>query len=207
MGTFLDQTNQLLVTVGELPVSDFEGFVARKAVLAFQQALTFVSSLYRWPHLRTEVVASSWVGDNVAVLPAYQSVIAVFYEDGLSVKVKLGKTTYEDMQRYIYDAPGIPRKWAHRDQYSMLLQPTDAASKLLVKFYLLLMPTIPTAISDNITLDPAFLQCVMLYAESILHRTHTTDLASANAVSRQFEVELQTLRTRRESDKPTHWRF
>jgi hypothetical protein len=205
MPTFLDQTNDLLLTVGELPVSDFDGYVARKAVLAFQQALRFVSTLYRWPHLRSEVVPTSWVGDTVANLPEFQSVIAVFLQD--SPKIKLPEVTYQKLQEGILDVADTPTMWAHRDQRSLQFRPVDATNKAKLRFYLLLAPTVPVNVSDNITLDAQFLQCVTLYAESILHRTHTTDLASANASSRQFEVELQTLRTRRESDTPTTWRY
>jgi len=205
MPSFLSQTNELLITVGELPVDDFEGYVARKAVLAFQQALRFVSSLYRWPHLRSEVAATSWVGDTVANLPEFQSVIAVFLSD--TPKLTLPKVTYERLQEGALNAVDVPSMWAYRDQRSLQFRPVDTDSKAKLRFYLLLAPTVPVNVSDNITLDSQFLQCVMLYAESILHRTHTTDLASANASSRQFEVELQTLRTRRESDTPTAWRY
>lgn len=205
MPSFLDQTNELLITVGELPVSDFEGYVARKAVLAFQQSLRFVSSLYRWSHLRSEVVATSWVGDTVANLPEYQSVISVYFQD--VGKKKLEEVTYQKLQEGALNIPEAPCMWAHRDQRSLLFRPVDNQSKNKLRFYLLLTPTVPVNVSDNITLDAAFLQCVMLYAEAVLHRTHTTDLASANAASRQFEVELQTLRTRRESDTPTAWRY
>jgi hypothetical protein len=189
MPSFLSQVNKLLVTVNELPVADFEGYVAQKAVNAFQSALTFVSSLYRWPHLKTEVAATSWVGDTIAVLPEFQSVINVY--------------EYSQLKR---DYGALP-VWCYRDQQSILFQPQSAAQKAALRFHLLLMPTIPQTISDNVTLDAPFLRCVMLYAENELHRTHTTDLAAGNAASRQFEVELQTLRTRRESDTPTHWRF
>jgi hypothetical protein len=205
MPSFLDQTNDLLLTVGELPVSDFDGYVARKAVLAFQQALCFVSTLYRWPHLRSEVVATSWVGDTVANLPEFQSVMAVFLQD--NPKLKLPEVTYQKLQEGVLNSAATPTMWAHRDQRSIQFRPVDAANKAKLRFYLLLAPTVPVNVSDNITLDAQFLQCVMLFAESILHRTHTTDLASANASLRQFEVEVQTLRTRRESDTPTTWRY
>jgi hypothetical protein len=198
MPLFLSQVNKLLVTVNELPVADFEGYVAQKAVNAFQGALTFVSSLYRWPHLKTEVAATSWVGDTIAVLPEFQSVINVY--DGTT---RAQQIEYSQLKR---DYGTLP-VWCYRDQQSLLFQPQSAAQKAALRFHLLLMPTIPQTINDNVTLDAPFLRCVMLYAENELHRTHTTDLAAGNAASRQFEVELQTLRTRRESDTPTHWRF
>lgn len=206
MATTLQTINDLLTTVGELPAADIDGIVARKALLALQQSITFVSSLYRWPHLRTEVVSTSWVGSTVANLPAFQSVISVFLEDSKE-KVLLGEATYEDVQSHAFDDAGAPTMWTHRDQRSLLFPPVSLAFQPKVKFFLLLSPTIPINKNDEITLDPQFLQCVMLYAEQILHRTHTTDLASGAAAYRQFEVELQTLRTRRESDSPTQWRF
>lgn len=201
---FLSKVNSLLERIGELEAPDFDGVVSRKAVAAWQDSLLFISSTMRWRHLRVQVAANSWVGDSVANVPKYQTVLHVYHEG-----CTLREAPFEDVLKAIQASTlsGVPTVWAQRNEGSILLTPTSNLEKPKVLFDLILLPTVPQLVSDVIQLPTQFEQCVDLYAEALLHQRHTTDTVAFSQVKQQLEQQLQLLRIREGGDNSRQMRW
>lgn len=209
MATFLTLVNDLLTSVGELEAPDFQGISSRKAVLSWQKAIRFVSNTMRWRHLRSQVNPSSWVGFNVAIVPAYQSVLGVYLDDVApsTGTTKLYRREYQQVWLRRNLTPSIPCSWSERTETSIIMDPVATSYRSLIQVDLILVPTIPTLVSDEVSYPENFLQCCALYAEVEMHRIHTTDPTGYNQALAAFEQQLQLERTREGSDLPSYWRM
>lgn len=208
MAQFLTHVNDLLVSVGEYEAPDFQGVASRKAVLSWQRAIKFVSNTMRWRHLRAQVNPSSWVGFNVAVVPAYQSVLGVYLEDASpnTGTTKLYRREFPDVWQRRGLTPSTPCSWCERTETSIIMDPVETSVRSRVQVDLILTPTVPSLVSDVLSQPNNFLQCCELYAEAEMHRMHTTDATAYQQALAAFEQQLQLERSREGSDAPSYWR-
>lgn len=209
MATFLEHVNDLLVTVGELEAPDFQGIASRKAVLSWQKAIRFVSNTMRWRHLRSQVNPSSWVGFNVAIVPAYQSIIGVYLGDPSpsTGTTKLYRLEFQQIWLRRNLTPSTPCSWSERTETSIIMDPVKTTVRPRILVDLILAPTVPSLVSDVLTQPGNFLQCCELYAEAEMHRIHTTDATAYQQAMSAFEQQLQLERSREGSDLPSYWRM
>lgn len=194
MPTLLEACNEALLMVGEREVTNFNSPLGKKVRLAYRRAQNFVGLLHAWRHLRATVQAplSSWVNDVVTLVPFTQVYHAHYngFElypinpDTLSYKARNGPIT------------GVPQYYAVVGENTVQLypQPSDT-DKPLLKFSLLLRPTIASNAADELQGPDAYNELVTLYTQVILHRTHTTDLNAAESTVREFETSIHMYRS------------
>lgn len=198
MPTLLELANEVLLQVGEHPVSDFTSPVALKAKLACQLSLQFCSTLHGWMFLRQTVSTSSWV-NGVATITPFQKVYSVsLYTNVLS------RQRLQALKQLNIRAPytANPTYYAVSGQDQVLLYPQPVtADKPLVLFDILSQITIPQSPADTLPYPQSFLNIVSLYAQATMHRTHTGDTSSLEATTRVFELAVHMYRTR-EDDAP-----
>jgi len=194
MPTLLDACNEVLLMVGEREVSNFTTPIGKKVRLAYRRAQSFVGVLHAWRHLRstTQVVLSSWVND-VATLPPFLTVYTASY-NGYEIR-SINPETLKYKAR-VAPATGVPQYFSvvGEDQVQLYPQPS-ATDKPLIRFSLLLKPTIASAPTDVLQGPDMYNDLVTLYAQVIMHRTHTTDLNAAEATAREFETSIHMYRT------------
>lgn len=197
MATLLEACNEVLLQVGEREVVNFSSVVGKKVRLAYRRAQNFVGVLHAWRHLRVAVITTNWVG-GVATLSNFSSVYQVFYTQGTSA---ISLTPINPMTLYskFEQSPqtGIPRYYCITGENTVQLYPTPTtAMQPLIDFYVRLRPTVASAPVDVLQGTDAYVELCTLYAQVVMHRTHTTDLAAAQATMREFETSVHMYRTR-----------
>lgn len=195
--TLLAACNEALLMVGEREVTNFSSPVGRKARLALRRAQNFVGTLHAWRHLRATSTTPNWVG-AVATPPPFHSVYQVYYQQSPTTAIAL-KSLSPSQMRYKRETDtslGIPRYYAvvGEGQVEFYPQPTPAMQPL-IEFTLRLKSTIASEPTDLLEGPDGYTDLVTLYAQVVLHRTHTTDLNSAEATAREFETSVHMYRT------------
>lgn len=198
MPTLLELANEVLLQVGEHPVSDFTSPVALKAKLACQLSLQFCSTLHGWMFLRQTVSTSNWV-NGVATIVPFQKIYSVsLYTNILSCQRLRALKQLNTRSPYISN----PTYYSICGQDQVLLYPEPVlADKPLVLFDILAHLTIPLLPADTLPYPQSFLNIVSLYAQATLHRTHTGDTTSIESTTRVFELAVHMYRLR-EDDSP-----
>lgn len=195
--TLLAAANELLLNVGEQGVGDLGSSVGRKAAVAFQRALRFVSQLHSWSHLTANVTTPTWIGATAA-LPPVAEVYAVSLRQYM-----LSSTSYDRLYDHlIRTSPlliGTPQYWSRSGSNVLVYPEPVGLDKPLVVFRVLRQPVTPLLAADSFTLPDDFYDAVQTYAEMLLHRNHTTDAAAAQACAADFELRIHMLRSRETS--------
>ena len=197
MPNLLEACNEVLLQVGEREVANFSTNVGTKVRLAYRRSQNVVGVLHAWRHLRVAVTTTNWVG-GVATLTPFQSLYQVFHTQGVSAYA-LSAANPQLITSRIEQAPiiGVPRMYCVIGEGTVLVYPTPTALMLpLIDFYVLLRPTIANAPVDVLAGPDSYVELCTLYAQVIMHRTHTTDLAAAQATMREFETSIHMYRTR-----------
>lgn len=178
-------------------MANFNTVVGKKVRLAFRRSQNFVGALHAWRHLRVTATTTNWVG-SVATLPPFQSLYQVFHTQGVSA-FSLTPINPMLMASRVEQAPiiGVPRAYCIVGENTVQLYPAPTALMFpLIDFYLLLRPTIASFPVDVLAGPDSYVELCSLYAQVIMHRTHTTDLAAAQATMREFETSIHMYRTR-----------
>lgn len=204
MAPLLEICNEVLLNIGENPVTYETHPVARKVFAAYRTALSHVSALYKWPHLIAERQAT-FAGDVGSFTdPPIQHVLdAVYIDDSNCYRISpAGRRNLWSVARTRPEV-GVPCFWANYGTSQVRLYPEPSlttASK--VSFLVVNAPTLPTALlgGNQVTLPDDFLQAVKYYTEFTMHLRHTADLASANAAQSVFEQYVHMLRSRKSGE-------
>lgn len=197
MPTLLESCNEVLLQVGEREVANFTSSVGKKVRLAYRRAQNFVGVLHAWRHLRVTVTTTNWVG-GTATLSPFQSVSQVFYTQGMSA-YNLTPINPMLMTSKFEQSPltGIPRYYCITGENTVQLYPAPTlAMQPLIDFYVSLRPTIASLPTDVLQGTDSYVELCTLYAQVIMHRTHTTDLNASQATMREFETSIHMFRTR-----------
>jgi hypothetical protein len=197
MPTLLESCNEVLLQVGEREVSGFTSSVGKKVRLAYRRAQNFVGVLHAWRHLRVTVTTTNWVG-GLATLPPFQSVYQAFFTQGTTA-YNLTPLNPTALNYRLEQAPqtGIPRYYCIEGEGNVRLYPTPTPAMLpFIDFYLLLRPPVASNPADVLSGPDSYVELCTLYAQVIMHRTHTTDLNASQATMREFETSVHMYRTR-----------
>lgn len=197
MPTLLESCNEVLIQVGEREVPNFTSSVGKKVRLAYRRAQNFVGVLHAWRHLRVTVTTTNWVG-GLATLPPFQSLFQVFLTQGTTA-YPLACLNPSALSYKLEQAPqvGIPRFYCIEGENTIRLYPTPTPAMLpFIDFYLLLKPTIASNLADVLAGPDSYVELCTLYAQVVMHRTHTTDLNASQATMREFETSIHMYRTR-----------
>ena len=195
MPTFLEVANECLLLVGEREVTAFNNPPARKARLALLRAVNLCHQLHSWRFLRQSVQTSTlsqWVG-NVATIVAFRDVLGVY-----SGTTQLRQTNPQAIRRETVQGLvlGVPQYYSAlgENTVSVFPNPSDTA-KLAMVFDIVAQPTLPSLPGDEFAYPVYFTSLCKVYAQYVLHLTHTTDMASADATQREFELLVHMTRT------------
>ena len=197
MPSLLEACNEVLTQVGEREIPNFSTTVGKKVRLAYRRSQNFVGCLHAWRHLRVAVTTANWVG-GVATLPPFQSLYQVFHSQGPTAYA-LAPVNPQLITSRIEQSPliGTPRMYCIIGEGTVLVYPTPTVAMLpLIDFYVLLRPPIASAPVDVLAGPDSYVELCTLYAQVVMHRTHTTDLAAAQATMREFETSVHMYRTR-----------
>ena len=197
MPNLLEACNEVLLQVGEKEVANFSSNAGKKVRLAYRRAQNFVGVLHAWRHLRVTVTTTNWVG-GLSTLPNFSSLYQAFYTQGSSA-ISLTPVNPMLINTKIEQAPltGIPRYYCITGENTVQLYPTPtAAMQPFIDFYVRLRPTIASFPADVLQGTDAYVELCTLYAQVVMHRTHTTDLAAAQITMREFETSVHMYRTR-----------
>lgn len=191
--TLLAACNEVLLNVGEIEVSALTSPVAKKAKLAFRNALLFTSNLHHWYHLRAKLTPLSWVG-AVATFTPFQDVYGAYY----NTEILRSATSQGLLDRGVGVAmSGPPLYYAQYGDNALLFYPTPTlAAQALITIDSLLSPTIPSLDADVIVLPDEFYHVVQTRAEYLMHRNHTTDAQAAQQTLADYELQVHMLRSR-----------
>jgi hypothetical protein len=195
MPTLLQAVNETLLSVGELEVLNLTTPVSRKAVNAIQGAINFIPRLHTWRYFRNTVVAISWSGPVATLLP-FQECYDVYDDTNILIRRNPIDLEHLNVQAPTVGVAAYYATYAAGENKILVYPEPSAAKKLTIKFRVLSEPTIPTQANDIIQLSDPLYRLMLLYAQIIMHRVHTTDFESLAATQRQFEIEAQYLRTR-----------
>ena len=192
--TLLAACNELLLQVGEIEVTALLSPPARKARLALQSSIRFVSQLHPWQHLQATLSPLSWVG-GVATFAPLADVYQAFC-NGYVISAAKAPSLLEKAN-VAPSVTGTPQYYAQWGDNSVLFYPTPSASdKLLTTIIALTTPTVPSLDTDSFTLPDEFYDAVMTYAQYLMHRNHTTDMQAAQQSLSDFELRIHMLRSR-----------
>ena len=197
MPTLLESCNEVLIQVGESEQASLNSSVGKKVRLAVRRAQNFVGVLHAWRHLRVTVTTTNWVG-GLATLPPFQSLFQCFYTQGTTA-YPLASINPSALNYKLEQAPqvGIPRFYCIEGEGVVRLYPTPTPAMLpLIDFYILLRPPIASNPADVLAGPDSYVELCILYAQVIMHRTHTTDLNASQATMREFETSVHMYRTR-----------
>jgi len=182
--------------VGELEVTTLSPAttVAKKAKIAIINSIDFIARIAHWPYFRQEVAALSWVA-GVATVTPYQRVYEVVDTLTKYVLRSIHPVTIRDLTSEAA-AVGIPIYYSIVGDNQVMLYPEPTALiKPEIRFRILVEPTMPTVDADVIALSPPLYQLAALYAQIRMHVAHTGDISTAEALSREFEMRVQHLRS------------
>lgn len=191
--TLLETCNEALLQVGEREQPSLTAPTGKKARLAVRSAIDICARMHAWRFLRVIASTTNWL-NSVGTLPPFQEL----YQASNGTQL-LYLTSPEAIQNHVIRNPevGLPLYCSVIGENQVMVYPLPAAAVLnAIQFRLLLQPTIPDIATDVLNFPAPFFELVDLYTQVILHRTHTTDLASAEAALRDFEVRMHMHRTR-----------
>lgn len=197
MPTLLEACNEVLLMVGEREVSSLSTPLGKKVRLALRRAQSFVGILHAWRHLRATTISASWVND-VATLTPFHTVYSVSYKPSTLVSYELKSINPETLEYKARNAPlsSIPDYYAVVGENKVQLYPAPTAvMQPLISFDVLLKPTIASAATDVLQGSDNYNDLVTLYAQVIMHRSHTTDLNAAESTLREFETSTHMYRS------------
>jgi hypothetical protein len=193
MATLLDAVNEALLQVGEREQTALTSPIAKKARLAVRSSVDLCSRMHAWRHLRSTILTTSWV-NGVATLAAFQE---LYHVVSGTIILKASNPDSLQNQERISPIVGVPSYYAVIGENKVLVYPQpDVPTREAIEFQVLLEPTLPNLATDVIAVPPGLYELIVLYTQIVLHRTHTGDLASAEACLRDFEVRMHMYRTR-----------
>lgn len=201
MATALELMNRVLLNIGENEVLTDTNPIGKKAFLALKSALLSVAELHDWPHLWSTISGGSFTGGLAT--------FGVTVQDVRSVRLPptcLQEVTYGTMLSYLNTATptvATPQYWSDFGDSRVQVYPiptnTDAAA---LRYDVLLRQPLPALSSSTITTPVDFEECVVLYAEYLMHLKHTGDAQAASGTRAEFEQKLHYLRQRKSVGSP-----
>lgn len=192
--TLLTACNEILLNVGETETSDLSAPHARKAKLAVQKALRSVASLHNWTYLQKVIQPSAWLNGYATIVPC-QDVYSVSVGTNLLVSVDID-SLYERAVK-LPALNGTPTHFSRVDETTVLVYPEPSVDeKAILTMRVLLQQQVPELADDEFSLPVDVYDCVMIYAEMLMHRNHTTDSSAMQQCSQEFEMRLHNLRSR-----------
>jgi hypothetical protein len=197
MATLLEACNEVLIMIGEREVTNFASPLGKKVRLAYRRAQQFVGILHQWRHLRATVTPSSWLNDTATFTP-FTTIYNGVYAPSATLRYELHPVNLETLCHKARISPltDIPSYYsiAGENKVQLYPQPT-VAMQPSISFDVLLKPTIASNPTDVLEGPDSYLDLVTLYAQIVMHRTHTTDLNAAEATLREFETSIHMYRT------------
>ena len=194
MPTLLETANEALIQVGEREVATLTSAIGKKARLAVRNAQQFIGTLHQWRHLRASVTTTpaAFTGDTASIAP-FSRVFRGYVGTLALQNLNLNSISYK-----VNTSPltGSPVYYSIKTESKVQFYPSPTVtdqSKILLD--VLLKPTIATNATDTLEGPDDYVALVGLYAQVILHRTHTTDLAAAEATAREFETRVHMYRS------------
>lgn len=194
MPTMLESVNEALIQVGEREVPNFTSSVGRKARLAVRNAQQFVGLLHQWRHLRASITTApaAFVADIATIAP-FSRVFQAYVGTLALQDINPGTLSHKKNTAPI---TGTPNYYSIVGESKIQFYPTPLLvdqSKILLD--VMLKPTIGSNTTDTMEGPDDYVSLVTLYAQVILHRTHTTDLNAAESTAREFETRVHMYRS------------
>jgi hypothetical protein len=199
MPTLLEACNEVLLMVGEREVPNFSSPVGKKVRLSLRRAQFFVGTLHPWRHLRAKTTPSlaDWVGDVVTLAP-FSVIYSSHHAPLPSQSYEVQQINPETLQYKARNAPivGIPQYYSvvGENKVQVYPQPTDTM-KAQMTFSLLTKAQIASAPTDVLQGPDGYNELIVLYAQIVMHRCHTTDLNAAESTAREFETSIHMYRS------------
>lgn len=194
--TLIDAVNELLLVIGELPVTNLSSPVARKAVIALNRAASQVAQHHRWTFLRATSGVTAVPGDAGAYTILFPSsrILSVYLPGNVLQEQPPLELLKQAKQT---PATGIPRYWARVTDSLLRIYPAmlPAAVPTATVLYLGLIPTLAVD-SDVLTVPDDVYYCIQLFAEMTMHRIHTADMGALQAATLEYENKLHFARTK-----------
>jgi hypothetical protein len=194
--TLIDAVNELLLVIGELPVTNLSSPVARKAVIAINRAASQVGQHHRWTFLRATTGVTAVPGDAGAYTILFPSsrILAV-YLPGNVLQEQPPLSLLQQAKQV--PATGVPRYWSRVTETLLRIYPAmlPAAVPTATVLYLGLISEMFVA-TDTLTVPDDVYYCIQTYAEMTMHRIHTADMNALQAATLEYENKLQYARTK-----------
>ena len=194
MPTLLEAANEALLMVGEREVSSLTSSVGRKARLAIRSAQQFVGILHQWRHLRVSLTTTpaAFIADTATLAP-FSRVFRAYVGTLDMSDINSGTMSYKANTTPL---TGSPVYYAIKSESKVQFYPSPlVADQSRILLDVLLKPTIATNATDTLEGPDEYVGLVVLYAQVILHRTHTTDLNASESTAREFETRVHMYRT------------
>lgn len=192
--TLLQACNQVLLNVGETEVPELTSPPARKARLSVQRAIRSVASLHNWTYLQKVIQPSAWLNGYATVVPTQD-----VYTASVGTTI-LRSADIDALYEQSVKAPVVsstPTHFSRVDETTIFFYPEPSvAERDSIRLRVLLQQQVPQQAGDSFTLPDDVMDCVMIYAEMLMHRNHTTDSAAMQQCSQEFEMRLHNLRSR-----------
>lgn len=199
MATFLAEANEVLLMVGEREVASFTSPTGKKTRLALRRAINMCAMLHSWRFLRMRVQPSSLIqwSNSTVTLPPFTDLLGVNLGiNNLSQGNPRGLVNLTNLSTPSV-AIGTPTTYSIIGDNQVIVWPMPSdVDKLLLTFDIVAIPTLPSLPTDEFAFPSYFTALCSLYAQYVMHLTHTTDLAAADATMREFEMTVQTARTK-----------
>lgn len=195
--TLLTAVNETLLNIGESRQGDLSSAVGVKGRLAMQKAIRFVGMLHNWRYLSAVISTANWVNDYAQLVP-----IQNLYEVTLDQQVLRSvpeDTLYGYAARTAFTPSVAPQYYSLTGQGVRVYPSPLTIDKPRVLFRVLLLPQVPQLAADNFTIPDDIYDAIQTYAEMLLHRNHTTDIAAMQACASDFELRIHMLRSRHTS--------
>jgi hypothetical protein len=198
--TLLQATNDVLLGIGERPITNFGSNLGAKVKSVITTATLDVGFLDDWSWLITKRNADGWNG-NVATLNNRRRVYDVQYRSSVGqpyVNVPyVFPETFDNETITGYSASGTyPLKYTLDSELSVFLNPypttTDEQIKIFFRTADVIVP--PVAISDKFPVPERFVELIKKRALYYLALRHLDDAAMASMFNSEYEVMAQRLR-------------
>ncbi len=192
--TLLEACNEVLLNVGETEVPDLSAPHAKKARLSIQRALRSVASLHNWTYLQKVIQPSSWLNGYATIVPC-QDIYTVSLRTDLLLSAGIDEL-YDRAVRFP-NLDGTPTHFSRVDETTIFVYPQPSVvDQADIMLRVLLQQQVPQLAGDDFSLPVDVYDCIMIYAEMLMHRNHTTDSAAMQQCSQEFEMRLHNLRSR-----------
>jgi len=198
--TLLQAANDILLGIGERPVTNFGSNLGAKAKSVIITATYDVGSLDDWSWLITKRNADGW-SDNKAILNNRRRVYDVQYRSAVGkpyvdVRYVFPKDFDNETLKGYSTSGSYPLKYTLDSELSVLLNPypttTDEQIKIFFRTADVIVP--PTTLTGTFPVPERFVELIKKRALYYLALRHLDDSAMASMFNSEYEVLAQRLR-------------